>query len=123
MMFMELRIEGKKTFGDIQHEFNATFPFLKIECLNSEHTSEEYPAIHKIKTANSPCGNKLINAEATISINDDTTVASLVKTFTEKFGLAIRVLRKSDRMWIEISLTDNWTLGRQNSAGSQLNTT
>jgi len=114
---MKLRMEGKRAFGDFQHEFNDTFPFLKIECLNSE----QHTAIFKIKATT--YSRKLNTADTTISINDDTTVAGMVKMFKEKFEMEIRVFRKSDNMWIAISLTDSWTLGRQNNAGSELNAT
>ena len=119
---MEL-INGKKVFKDIQQEFNDTFPFLKIEYLIGEQPSEQHRGIFKIETTKRPSSRKLITAETIISINDDTTVAGLVKMFMEKFEMAIRVFRKSDNMWIEISLTDSWTLVRQNNAGSGLNAT
>ncbi|MNF16790.1 hypothetical protein D3C80_2199700 [compost metagenome] len=42
------------------------------------------------------------------------------KDFWEKLGLSAQIFRKSGNLWIETSLTDDWTLARQNDEGFQL---
>jgi hypothetical protein len=44
-------------------------------------------------------------------------VAELEKEFFEKFGIAMQVSRKSGKIWIETSKTDDRTLKAQNLLG------
>jgi len=53
-------------------------------------------------------------------------VARLEEEFLEKTGLRVRVYRRFCNVWIETTLTNDWTLEQQNSEGkllSELNTT
>ena len=50
-----------------------------------------------------------------------TTVAQLKKLLSEKLGLLPLIYRKSGSMWIETSLTEDWSLERQNHEAEQMN--
>jgi hypothetical protein len=48
------------------------------------------------------------------------TVIELEKTFEEMLGLSVLVYRKSGKLWLETTMTDNWTLAQQNENGRQI---
>lgn len=115
---MEFKIEGEKPFKKIQEKFNNIYPYLKIEDLRMANTSmgsslKKQSQCHKSKLEKGST-DKLF-----IIINNLTTVADLVNQFCENLNLPVRVLRKSNNHWIETSLTDSWTLEKQNMAGKQ----
>ena len=44
----------------------------------------------------------------------------LEKIFKDQFGLAVQVFRKSGNLWLETTMTDNWTLQQQNNHGKEI---
>ena len=61
-------------------------------------------------------GKNLSSGEI-IDISKEKTVAALEKDLHDKTGLVAQVFRKSGKVWIETSLTYDWTLGQQNNEG------
>jgi len=47
-------------------------------------------------------------------------VNELEKLLKDEFSLAAQVFRKSGNIWLETTITDNWTLNQQNSHGKEL---
>lgn len=102
-MFMQLLSINENTrVGKIQNEFNAVYPFLRIDFLKDEIKKS---FLHK---------HEKIIIENKIDIDKQRTVAQLKKDFKELCGLTAEVFRKSGNVWIETSLTDDWTLEHQN---------
>lgn len=58
-------------------------------------------------------------AKTVISIEKNKTVAELENDFS-LIGLKAEIFRKSGNVWIETSLTSNWTLQQQNAAAEEL---
>ena len=117
---MEFKIEAEKPFKKIQEKFNDIFPYLKIEDLRMTNTSI-VGSLGKLSLCNKSKLEKGSTDKVFIIINNLTTVADLVNQFCENFNLPVRVLRKSNNHWIETSLTEHWTLERQNMAGKLFN--
>ena len=117
---MEFKIEAEKPFKKIQEKFNALYPYLKIEDLRMANTSMggtlKKPGLSIKAKLEKGSTDKVF-----IIINDLTTVADLVNQFCENLNLQVRVLRKSNNHWIETSLTEHWTLQKQNIAGKLFN--
>jgi glycerol-3-phosphate O-acyltransferase len=114
-----LKIDKRISVGDFQKEFNAIFPYLKIEFFKP--SSKEDAASYKtasLLTSRDHIAND-INF-ASISIDSMTTVALLKKLLSEKLGLLSLIYRKSGSMWIETSLTEDWSLERQNHEAEQM---
>ncbi len=105
---MEIRIEAGEPFEEIQKKFCEKFPYLKIECLCDDSLTDENQE-KNLKSCN----------DCAIIINDNTTVADLLSQFNKMLHLTIKVLRKSNNLWIETSLTDSWTLEKQNAASKR----
>lgn len=59
-------------------------------------------------------------SEATVSIPTAMTVHELEALFQERLGLYIQVFRKSGKVWLETTATDDWTLFKQNLEGREL---
>jgi len=47
-------------------------------------------------------------------------VSELEKIFLEDYGLNVQVFRNSGRVWLETTMTDDWTLAEQNRQGEEL---
>ena len=113
-----LKISEQKSIGDFQKEFNSIFPFLKIEfykmkpSLPSEESKEML-----LLSEYQPLGKNLV----IIDIDNTTTVANLKALLQKELDLISMIYRKSGKMWIETSLTEDWTLERQNYEAELMN--
>ena len=115
-----LKIDKHISVGDFQKEFNAIFPFLKIEFFRPAFPEEgsNYKTASFLTSRDQIANN---TNSKTISIDSMTTVAQLKKLLSEKLGLLPLIYRKSGSMWIETSLTEDWSLERQNHEAEQMN--
>lgn len=55
-----------------------------------------------------------VHNKGSLEIHPYTTVMDLEQEFQDSFGLSIQVFRKSGDVWIETTVTDDWTLAKQN---------
>ena len=115
---MKLSISITRTINDVQQDFNAAYPFLKIEF---------YPAAGKSAAALKQRLDKTAllqiagdRREGEVEITDSMTVGQLEKIFRDRFGIIAQVSRKSGTLWLETTMTDNWTLRQQNDHGKEL---
>ncbi|MEQ8423917.1 MAG: hypothetical protein RIA63_04350 [Cyclobacteriaceae bacterium] len=112
------KIDDGALAGDVQKKFNSIFPYLKIEFLKA---STRHSGLHTSRTtyllsANEPIGT----GGKDISIAPYTTVAQLKKMLLDALNLHTMIYRKSGSMWIETSLTEDWSLERQNNEAEQM---
>jgi len=118
---MKLQINNDTKFIEVQKRFNEVYPFLKVEFYKRDYSEKKVSAF---KDRISP--EKIISAEAksfqpgNIDINRHRTVSAFEKEFYEKFGIAMQVSRKSGKIWIETSRTDDRTLKAQNQLGKTM---
>jgi hypothetical protein len=103
---MELCIEKGKPIRDVQKEFNELYPFLKIELIEKGQ-----PAAKVVSGINFTGNCKHVDVSGT------RTVAELEGDFRNFFNLPIQVFRKAGSLWIETSLTHDWSLEQQNREG------
>jgi len=118
---MKMHIHHNDTLELVQRSFSAEFPFLKLEFFNRPHdkgrpTEKQY-MLNSKRTIDS-CSPKL--SEATVMIPTAMTVQELEGVFQERLGLNIQVFRKSGRVWLETTATDDWSLFKQNEEGQEL---
>ena len=66
--------------------------------------------------------SKLSIPDADVEISEDMKVSDLEKLFKDNFKLAVQVFRKSGNLWLETTMTDNWTLLQQNNHVRELST-
>lgn len=112
---MEIRIDKSKTISSIQNEFQKRFPFLKIEFYKKAHSQGKgSPKKNTLNNELTIGDVQKNNLSGTIKINGLMKVAELESAFTETYGLPVQVFRKSGKVWLQTTTTDNWTLAEQN---------
>ena len=115
---MYLGIEKETRILDLQKEFSNSYPYLKLEFFkNPVSQNKILQKAEKINPIESIKRLTRLYEPRSISIDPKRTVAQLVNDFFEIFGLSVLVFRKSGNLWIETSLTDSWTLDKQNKIG------
>lgn len=119
---MELRIDSETKIKDIQKEFNAFYPYLKLEFFVNPHPENKpSPKAEKINPDKGIKELTWFQESGRINMDSKRTVAQVENDFWETFGLSAQIFRRSGNIWIETSLTDNWTLDKQNQAAELLN--
>lgn len=112
----EILIDNETFLKDIQSNFNAFYPFLKIEFWELKKTFLK-PGIknnhYSMQVKDVSHVPQLIH----IDVSDEQTIGALIKDFKHNSGTNIDVYRKSGNVWNIISLTESWTLKNQNNAG------
>lgn len=58
-----------------------------------------------------------------LDIYSDMKINELEKLVFKKFGLDVQVSRKSGVLWLETTMTDGWTLLKQNEHGREVSVT
>jgi hypothetical protein len=101
----------------IQEAFSGFYPFLMIEFFLAGHSrfshTEARLSLDKMALA-------LSGKVYTIDVSSQRTVSEVVGDITRLFRVTAQVCRKSGNVWNAVSLTDGWTLERQNSAGEYI---
>ena len=120
---MRLHVTPTRLISDLQKDFNKTFPFLKIEFFKNRN--QQRPAFtfeqilpHSKKIAE----GQLAITDGDVEISPEMKVKELEKLFKDQFSLAVQVFRRSGNLWLETTMTDNWTLGQQNEHGREIST-
>jgi hypothetical protein len=123
-MIMHLHIAPERLIKDIQKEFNEMFPFLKIEFFNNRSSSSrsDFSARQIIPQSRKLGESQLGIQEGDIEIGEEMKVNELEKLFKNRFNLAAQVFRKSGNLWLETTMTDNWSLLQQNNHGREITT-
>ena len=121
---MEIIIEKNKTLGRIQDEFHKRFPYLKIMFYDQSHSKGEgTPRTSTLDNRLTIGEVQKFDKSGVIEITGLMKVSELEKDFDTKYGLPIQVLRKSGKIWLQTSSTDEWTLAEQNQLAAEKNTT
>lgn len=120
---MNLHITPNRLTSDIQHEFNEAYPFLKLEFFTKKAIAHsDYSAGQRIQTVKKIGDIQLVITDGTIEIEGKMKVKDLEKKLKDDFGLGVQVFRKSGNLWLETTMTDNWSLDQQNNHGRELST-
>ncbi len=115
---MKLFIEKDSLAEDVKKIFTACYPFLKIELYNKPLTNFKYK--NETISFNLPLMQGVKKqSKAIIDIEKNKTVAELENDFL-LIGLKAEIFRKSGNVWVETSLTNNWTLQQQNAEAEEL---
>ncbi|MFM1875618.1 MAG: hypothetical protein RL266_1355 [Bacteroidota bacterium] len=116
---MKIHVDDNRSISEIQEEFNAKFPYLKIEFFKKPHSAGEASALADMLPADSALARfRTVHSAGDITITPETTVETVESEFQNKFGLSAQVFRKSGAVWLETSATDGWTLKDQNEQGA-----
>lgn len=121
-MTMKLLVKNDTTTENIQQSFTYTYPYLSILFYSQEYTAHPYKTLRKLVKGN--VGKWVVEEPSIhlIDISHERTVAQLEMDFSS-IGLYAQILRKSGAASIEILLTREWTLERQNNEAKALSNT
>ncbi len=118
---INIAINDSRKILDIQDEFNAVFPYLKMEFFSRPHKNNEGSARKLMLRTQQTLGEcRTRHVQGELKINPEMTVLDLEQGFNEMYGLNIQVFRKSGKVWLETTVTDGWTLDEQNRQGEEL---
>lgn len=118
---MKVTINDKRKIFAIQEEFNHLFPYLKLEFFSKPHKPGGATAKKFVKHNSKTLGEcRTIHNNGKITITPQMTVSDLEQRFSDVYGLGVQVFRQSGKVWLETTVTDNWTLEEQNSQGESL---
>ena len=106
---------------EIKSAFSAIFPYLKWEFFTAPHKAKEGNT-KKDMVAGNPkvCDLTDLKGNIQIDFSEQTTVQELEKKIEDQLGLHIQVFRRSGNIWLETTVTDEWTLSFQNEQGKEL---
>lgn len=111
---MFLKISSKQPISDLQKAFSTTFPYLKIEFFSSSDMHQAAENTNSSNEAEKP------QREGSIDITGDMKVSELEQALEFLFPLHARVFRLSGNIWLETSMTNDWTLAHQNEQGKEI---
>lgn len=115
---MDIVITANKTLGEISAEFNRQFPYLKLDFFHHIHEpGKGNPATDRMDSNLTIAEAGKFDHDETFSINGHLKVRSLEAHFQEAYGIGVQVLRRSGSLWLQSTVTDNWTLAKQNEEG------
>ncbi len=116
---MLLVISKERTINDLQLDFSTNYPYLKLEFYKLQQYEPDFPVKkHLLHTATLRMAG--LKESGLLEIRDEMTVADLEKAFHNEFGLEVQVSRKSGMIWLETTMTDSWTLAKQNEHGREI---
>lgn len=115
---MTLNIEKASLIKEAQREFNLIYPYLKIEFFKAANTGGGNKSGAEKNHGPEPVGiREIFSKSARIDIDGQKTVSELENDFKKLLGLSVKLYRKSANMWIQTTLTNNWSLKKQNEEG------
>lgn len=118
---MNIHISDTLTIKSIQKAFCEQYPYLKLEFFSRPHQTGKGSEKKYMKTDDALLKDfRLVHSDGELHISDDMTVSALEGMFRDHYGLYVQVFRRSGRLWLETTATDNWTLSVQNEQGQEL---
>ena len=116
---MKIKISKTSMVGEIKNQFSAAYPFLKLEFLIRPKLSSGQPH-PMIAPDNTMLSNIAANMKEGAIVLDDTTTVGELEAFFRNHVLDVQVFRQSDHLWLETTMTDRWTLEKQNTHGKEI---
>lgn len=112
---MVIEIDDTKTIAQLQDEFSAKYPYLKIEFFEQPHGDQEASAGAKFAPQQVIGQVRQKHVYGIISLEPTRQTGAVEQEFAERFGLNVQVYRKLLDRWAQTSGTDALTLGEQNA--------
>ncbi len=118
---MNIHISDTLTIKSIQKAFCEQYPYLKLEFFSRPHQTGKGSEKKYMKTDDALLKDfRLVHSDGQLHITDEMSVSELEAMFRDHYGLYVQVFRRSGRLWLETTATDNWTLSVQNEQGQEL---
>lgn len=114
-----LHITNKTSIKDIQNEFNNRYPSLWLAFYLTPKNKVSFmfdTGIDPEKKLKEFCNSGTFEP---INISEVRTVCEVKTDIKKRCGLEVHILRKCGNLWVDTTLTEDWTLAYQNSEGAQ----
>ena len=110
---MSMTVNPNTTVNELMCQFAEHFPFLRLAL---------YEGVGSKKRAATENDFALKTGEKSIEIKFESTtkVRDFIDYLENLLGWKVQILRSSGKLYIETSVTDQWTLDRQNQEGAEL---
>lgn len=118
-MSIILHLTPFRPIHEVKHEFNVAFPFLRLDFYRVQESETAAP-VKRILGDSMPFKAAGLNKEGILHVHNAMTVAELEAAFRRKFHLIVQVARQSGNVWLETTMTDDWTLEQQNEHGREI---
>ena len=114
---MKLHLKFSASIGELQKQFAAGYPYLKLNFYSSNKPLTRYrghlwPGLSLLQAG--------LKKETSIVVDVNMTVQQLESLFRKELGLNMQLSRKSGILWLETTMSDSWTLTQQNEHGKEL---
>lgn len=112
---MTLQLSPDRTMGEVQADFAAAFPSLKLAFFSKPHHAFKGSAAKfLVQEKDAPLSDLSPNMKTGyLNLEPNLTVWQVEKLLEDEFALHVQVFRKSGRTWLETSRTDGLTLEQQ----------
>ena len=114
---MKIFLSSESTLKDINREFQAQFPYLKLEFYRHKHNVGDTSLFENRIPSRVQLKNISDTVPGFMNIDPMDTVAEVEQRFQTKFQLPVQIFRRAGNIWVETVETDNLTLLKQNSMG------
>ena len=118
---MKIIINDRRKIFAVQKEFSQIFPYLKLEFYAKPHQSVGASSQKIMQHPAKKIGEcRTTHQSGNITITPNMMVLDLEQSFSDVYGLTVRILRKSGKTWLKTTVTGRWTLEAQNQQGEEL---
>jgi deoxyhypusine synthase len=120
-METKITITQNTLISDVQKSFQQVYSHLSLQFFKKTVNEEQESSAKKFFTPEQAFGKVVpLKKEGDITLSSTMTVSQLIEEFSNTYGIYAQVLRKSANLWLEITLTNNWTLQQQNDHGREI---
>ncbi len=103
---------------ELRRSFSSRYPFLKLEFYKPGYASQDtIVKKHLQHSLNLQVAG--LKKYSVVNIHDDLKVSDLESVLRD-LGMNAQVSRRSGAMWLETTMTDNWSLRKQNEHGREI---
>ncbi len=120
-MRITIDITPDTTLNELKANFAQYFPYLKWEFFRRPHLHHRGSPKKELIEENAKMQSVSDQIKKNhIEFHDSTSVQDVEKLLWDSFGLSVQVFRKSGNLWLETTVTDQWSLAYQNEQGREL---
>jgi hypothetical protein len=118
---MELNIVGTQTVKKLKDDFDIQFPYLKIEVFNQPHRAYEGSAVKNIVDEQLTLDAiRTSRSNGQMMFDKSLKIKDLERILRDDFGIHVQVFRKSGNIWLETTMTDDWTLEKAEEISKEM---
>ncbi len=109
--YYNMEISNGITYLELNNYFVSQFPYLKLRFFRKiKNHEEEIPLDTRLPCIERTC----------IEFSGEKSIHEVINELQSLLKVHVQIFRRSGKLYIETSKTNNWTLTRQNDEGAEL---